>query len=302
MRLQFAILLLFGLGCASAPPDTSASLLTFASKREGRFDLYEVPLDGGGERALPSSQGDDYDPCWTADGRTLLWERREGRGANIVASFGGSRVSEVTRGQELDVSPAPSPDGRFVAFVSDRDHPRRELYVMHMDGNDVTRLTFDDAFTEAPAWSPQGDWIAFSSSTAPPEGGLLDSGAALMRVRPDGSGLERLTPEDGLWSSPSWSPDGRRLVCHGSRDGVYDLWILDVDRGRLERLTDDMADDRYPAWSPDGEWIAFTSIVDGNADIWILSPDGRHRRRLTEHASRDECPTWRPARQPGGRR
>jgi TolB protein len=296
MRTHLLPLLLFGSACHAVAP--MPGTVTFASQRQGEFDLYEVEIPAEGEvsaaRPVVSTAGLDYQPTWTADGRVLLWESRTDRVGEIMARAGGGAPVEISRHPGLDASPAPSPDGRRLAFVSDRDNGKRELYVMGMDGSGVVRLTFDDFYTEAPAWSPDGEWIAFSAGVPPPTGKVFDYGVAVMRIRPDGTQLERLTPDDGIWSSPSWSPDSRRLVCHGSRDGTFDLWILDIGNGHLKRVMQDPADDRQPEWSPDGKWIAFTSVVEGNSDVYIIHPDGSGRRRLTTESSRDECPTWRP--------
>ena len=66
----------------------------------------------------------------------------------------------------------------------------------------------------------------------------------------DGSGLTRLTDNSSLASSPSWSPDGSRILFQSSHDGNLDIYVIDPDGSNLRRLTDGPGVDRDPVWSP----------------------------------------------------
>ena len=118
----------------------------------------------------------------------------------------------------------------------------------------------------------------------------------------DGSDPTRLTdnPAGDTW--PSWSPDGRRIAFHSSRDDpdpnddedVWDIYVMNADGSDLTRLTDNSAWDSYPRWSPDGQRIAFQSYGDGNWDIYVMNSDGTGRTRLTDDPASDDGPSWSP--------
>ena len=107
-------------------------------------------------------------------------------------------------------------------------------------------------------------------------------------------------PELISMSSPSWSPDAKRIAVSGlSRRGQSDLFVVEVDHGTLEPITDDLYCDRDPDWSPDGKEIAFSSDrgSDGQAgfrNLFVYDVEGRTIRPLTRGAHRDTAPSWSP--------
>ena len=119
--------------------------------------------------------------------------------------------------------------------------------------------------------------------------------ADLYRVKPDGTGLQRLTANPAYDDQADVSPDGQKLVFVSTRaDGTADLWIRDLSTNRETPLTSGRSGDFRPAWSPDGKWIAFSSDRgtkvqrDGGgqwwvhlqlADIYIIHPDGSALKR-----------------------
>ena len=146
----------------------------------------------------------------------------------LTYSGGGSRA-------RANAGPAWSPDGRKIAFTSDRDG-NSEIYVVNADGSGVERLTYSpvEAFPLAgggslgavaalPAWSPDGQKIAFASNRDGDVGGIYAMNA-------DGSGVERLTYSGDL--SPAWSPDGRKIAFASQRDGNLEIYVMEYrERG-----------------------------------------------------------------------
>ncbi|MEL7044900.1 MAG: hypothetical protein AAGL66_07755 [Pseudomonadota bacterium] len=94
--------------------------------------------------------------------------------------------------------------------------------------------------------------------------------------------------------SPSWSPDGERIVFYSERDGNAEIYVMDADGSDPVRLTDHPAADGYPNFSPNGEKIVFDSDRSGNHDIWIMAADGAGLQPLTRHPGRDVAPSWSP--------
>src|SRR5262249_52139071 len=145
-----------------------------------------------------------------------------------------------------DSTPAWSPDGAKIAFVSDRDG-QPELYVMKPDGTEQVRLTNGVGFMAArPAWSPDGVKIAFNC--------MIESGNSdICVVDADGTLSARLTTDPGADEGPSWSPDGTKIAFTCTiESGNSDICVINADGTLLARLTTDPAVDRGPAWSPNG--------------------------------------------------
>ena len=124
----------------------------------------------------------------------------------------------------------------------------------------------------------------------------------------DGGNLQRLTNDPNDDRSPSWSPNGKRIVFFSNRDGhvmggipTFEIYVMDADGGNLQRLTNDPNDDRSPSWSPDGKRIAFVSMRDGHvmggiptSEIYVIDADGGNLQRLTNNPDGDWDPSWSP--------
>ncbi len=206
-----------------------------------------------------------------------------------VSGSGGDWVAgairRLTDHSARDYSPSWSPDGRHIAFYSDRDG-NRQIYVMDSDGSNLRRLTDHWADDYSPSWSPDGRHIAFFSDR--------DDNREIYVMDSDGSNLRNLTNHSAWDGLPSWSPDSRHIVFTSQRDDNYDIYVIGSDGSNLRRLTDHWAADGYPSWSPDGRHIAFRSYRDGNREIYVMGSDGSNLRRLTDHSDDDSSPSWSP--------
>ena len=194
-------------------------------------------------------------------------------------------ATRLTYNDAIDSCAAWSPDGRRIAFDSDRDG-NTEIYVMNADGSGVTRLTNHDARDSVPAWSPDGRRIAFQS--------YRDGNLEIYLMNADGSGVTRLTDNDAQDGTPAWSPDGRRIAFYSMRDGNTEIYVMNADGSGVTRLTHNGAEDVTPAWSPDGRHIAFSSEREGNLEIYVMNADGSGVTRLTHNGARDLFPDWSP--------
>lgn len=178
-----------------------------------------------------------------------------------------------------------SPDGKQIAFVSDRAG-NREIYLLNRLTAELRRLTFTPAPELWPSWSPDGKWLAFDSER--------DGNREIYTLEIASGNTIRVTNNPAIDGGPAWSPDGQRLVFHSNRDGNHEIYTMDRAGGNLTRLTYDAADEWSPAWSPNGSWIAFMSYRNGSAEIYRMDTAGGNLVNLTNNPAEDAVPTWSP--------
>ena len=203
----------------------------------------------------------------------------------FVSNIGDGGYIRLTDGPSDDTSPAVSPDGKRIAFVS-KSGNTTEMHIIDSDGANRTRLYISTSSDGELSWSPKGQQIVFKSDR--------DGNTKIYVINTDGSGLTRLTANSGNDFNPAWSPDGRKIVFASDRDGNNEIYIMNADASNLRRLTENSADDHGPIWSPDGEWIAFTSTRDGNRNIYLMDTEGKNLKRLTEGPTDNGDASWSP--------
>jgi len=190
-----------------------------------------------------------------------------------------------------------SNDGKIV-FTSSRDGDF-EIFVMDADGTGLQQLTYNVAGEFDPSWSPDGSKIVFTSNRR--------GRSEIFVMDADGTGVQQLTYNEYLQNleyvqtyvdgSPSWSPDGSKIVFTSNRNGDFEIFVMDADGTGVQQLTDRYGDhysDALPSWSPDGGEIAFGSMRDGRRmEIFVMDADGTGARRLTD-IQESSCAAWSP--------
>lgn len=230
-----------------------------------------------------------------------------------VMNADGTERVQLTTDPAADFDPVWSPDGTKIAFRSHRDDGNEEIYVMDVDGSNQINLTNDPEGDWSPAWSPDGTKIAFASAR---DGSAND----LYIMNPDGTDVEQITDIPGINEYPSWSPDSNQIVFHctfghllASREGDFEICIVDLATLEITQLTDTPGTNKQPAWSPDGTKIAFESTRNGwptlpdytplgydghnygDEEIYIMDVDGSNQVNVTNNPREGEAfPAWAP--------
>jgi Tol biopolymer transport system component len=179
-------------------------------------------------------------------------DRVEGGAQIAMVRPDGSGYTQVTSGVANNGFPSMAPDGK--RFVYRTFGPDGEgLRVMNIETKAVTKVT--EGYDNFPLWSPRGDLIMFSRQA--------DGDYEIYTVKPDGTGVKRLTYSKGNDAHMGWSPDGEHIVFASTRMGFKDeavytdapqpygeLFVMKYDGSHVEQVTDNQWEDGTPAWVP----------------------------------------------------
>jgi Tol biopolymer transport system component len=238
----------------------------------GQF-LYKAHPNGSEEERLA-----DFAPYFLGGTQTAIspngnkvayFGRGEFRTNIFVSKMSGGEPLRLTGGQGIKEDPAWSPNGRKI--VADCGS---QLCVMKSNGDGRPRDLTDNGYSENdPQWSPDGKWIAF------------DTAKGLMKIRPDGSDLTKLTDHD-RHARPRWSPDSDIIVFNKSEGKVGHLFRIRSDGSGMRKITDaNRRVDEEHDWAPDGSRLVFvrTEYRRSNScsHLWTIKPNGHKANRIS---------------------
>jgi len=277
--------------------------LTFASYRDGNWEIYAARGDGAYPSRLTANNKIDSRPEFNRGATQIaFYSNRDGNYEVYRMNADGSAQTRLTYTSFGEYQPSWSPDGSrivYYGYPEGGSSTNAEIYVMNADGSGQTRLTWDPAWDGHPTWSPDGGRILFVSNRS--------GGYELWTMAPDGSDLRQLT--FGLYYAayPDWSPDGSRIALNDdfNGDGWFDLAVLNADgTGLVHPLGESPANyDRLaPAWAPHGNDLAFSQIqyiyYHGNwywVDAYIYGLDlSTNSTYLLVGSGYDWWPDWQP--------
>ncbi len=236
-------------------------------------------------------------PVGSLDGVVAFYSDRDGNPEIYLMNLNDGSLARLTDDPASDDSPAISPDGTQVVFLTARNDPdphfpdfKYEIYVMDIDGGNSRRLTNTEASEDHPAWSPDGSKILFDADYD--EDGFFE----IYFMNSDGTDVTRLTSNAANDQFADWSPDGAQIAFSSDRDGNWEIYVMDADGKNQQRLVNMPDWELFPAWSPDGSLIAFNRLQPNshNTDIYVMAADGSQVSKLTEAPGFDENPAWSP--------
>jgi len=281
----------------------------------GKPQVFVLATAGGEARPLTHLRDGAGDPVWSPDSRRLiitaevgepddaeaadaalqeqripmvrtidrLWYRQDGKGWTyerrrhlFLLTVETGELRQLTDGDWDDAHPTWSPDGRLVAFNSDRSSERwrwmgSDVWILDPAGGSLRRLTDETVTCGAPAWSPDGRTLAFAAGKRRRGGGHAD----LFLAAADGTSPPRLLTQDFLPTCTDTCIDDQRASGHGAPP---------------------------PSWSADGRQIYFQASSRGTTHVYALTPHSGEPRSLTggERACMPSAWTRRGAPWPSG--
>jgi Tol biopolymer transport system component len=187
--------------------------------------------------------------------------------------FARAVLNKKNSGGTYHVSPQISPDGRRIAYLSERNFFFIDLYLADAETGHVqrrlVRSSLDPNFESLRFVNSTGSWSADGHRFAiAVKSGDQDNLVILDVPHDRVVGRYRLGLNAIL--NPTWSPDGSKIAFTGSDGGISDLFVVDADGQNLRRLTDDRYADLTPSWSPDGHTIAFATDRGPGTDFGVL--------------------------------
>jgi len=202
-----------------------------------------------------------------------------------TCAFDGYSPQQVTRNRSINLFPAWSADGRYIAYTSYKKG-KPDLFILNLAEMQETSID-ETGLNISPAWVPGKFELAATLSFSGDQEIYLLTGS--------GKVIKRLTKIRGIDVSATWSPDGKKFAFVSNRSGSPQVYVQDLASGKVRRLTYEGSYNTQPNWSPKGDKIAYASVTeDGRRNIVVMGIDGQEPLYLTNDSRDNEAPSWSP--------
>ena len=198
--------------------------------------------------------------------------------------FDGHELRQLTNSHSISLTPALSPDGKYLAYT-DFSSGRPALYIRDLSAGIISTIN-KSGISIDPGWRNSRE-VATTLS--------FEGDQEIYLIKVDGAISRRLTFSKGIDLSPSFSPDGSKMAYVSDQNGLPQIFIEDLQSGQVNRLTFSGRYNTQPSWSPAGDKIAYTTWESGGEiNIFAIGIDGSGLKQLTANSGENESPSWSP--------
>ena len=283
------------------------------SDPETLHEIIELVGDSYRTKRLTDGDSDNYSPTFSPDGTQIAFASfRTDNGEIYLMDLNGRIRRRVTFTTDFnDSSPTFLTTPNYLFYSSAPKASREVKVVIQSSGSTpiyagfnlthihskITRAVLPVSFgARVPRTSPASDQVVYESNT---DGNLelylLDlEGVDLTQLTPESIKHKRITFNETDDGSPTFFPDGKRIMFVSSRDKVNQLYTIGIDGQNETHFNPNRYDCYNPTVSPDGKTIAYVSARDGDWEIYLIDTDGKNERRITNDIGRSIQPAFSP--------
>lgn len=265
--------------------------IAFLSDRSGYFDIYLMSAIDGKiiSKLVSGQQSPNLEELkwlragisWSPDSKHIVFASKAGDedALQIVDVRSRKIVKELKLGLDGIFTPSWSPKGDEIAFMGIQNG-QGDIYSYHLKTEKLRQIT-DDVFSDLqPQWSPDGKTIAFisdrgdfSTSDIPADFKIYHEDywqKDVYLIDVETQKMRRLTHTSGLEASPVFSPDGKKIAYTSDENGIYNIYIYDLETGMNYPITDVLTGIFNLSWHGDAKKLAFVSFYNAGYDIYLM--------------------------------